>query len=752
MIRPENVYNENPYLVLFDAAEKLGVFDFFEKKSQQEQKEFVLVDEIYKGCQYIPEEYKGRKCPNKDDCPFIKDKSTKRTPCKDIFNNNYPFILCPFKENSIQTFYFLMICLSSEMEFFEKKGRYFRKKYEGIARGSAEYEILASGIYNHIFDLKNLLNSSGSHRYFFCFKDRLIIGPHDEDNKRALLDELFFDKKDDFTYLKGMAKNAYDQLPEFLGVTDFSKCKTLLDIGPGPCVYAMGIFNKIHNLHRNKKAYDEDIKIFGLDSEAVESWYASEDYRMFVKDELKPLNFDEFMEKFTFVPIRPSARPGEYKKDGLFSDETWDQDLLKNKRFDVILIQNLLCCNSKRHVYRLLEKCYDRLNFGGQIIIQDYFKDISESEPFAAVVGALYFRSISNTGQTFTNFELSDTLFQCGFRNIKQLKVSTFLSIIEAEKSEPIAKDEILQRFWRHMFIINHKKNKQEDKGQAIDFEAIYTIEIFSLLKKAIIEYKKDILEIKLKEENPKRENYLNRFGERNHDVVNEDFFEEFIIDIKNIIDSCKDRIEKWLQKNHNGNDRNCELDADTIKDCWKLLFHLNILDKDIITEYPHDSMVREIKDKMYPENKQLIIKLLQSAICPDQLVIFFLLLIFKEFPDLDLEEITDVVTYISELDVPYSLARYCQKYCGPDPEACKFNLLHAIVRCDKINEPRSFIYLWALRWFLEYEFINREEFDFHLMIEEFSESKFHFIQKEVEKLGVLLGVKDERPHYPKTR
>jgi hypothetical protein len=746
MTRPENVYKENPYLVFFDAAQELGIFDFFEEKSKQEKEQekngFFKVDAIYKGCRNIPPIYKRKECPTERNCPFKdKDSETQRTPCEDVFNKNYPFINCPFKESSLQAFYFLMICLSSEMEFFEKKGRYFRKKYQGTARQSTEYEMLESGIYNHLFDLKNFLDFSESYNYFFKFKDRLIIKPHHENNRSTYSDELFFNKVK-ITFLKGMAEIAYKLLPEFLSITDFSKCRTLLDIGPGACVYSMGIFEKLQGLHA-KKENSEGIKIFELDSPAVDSWYSGEDFGTFVKDKLKPLNIDKFKEKFTFVPI--VFKPGEFKKDDLFSKVTWNQDSLKNKKFDVILIQNILNQNSKIHAKRLLGKCYEKINFGGKIIIQDYFKDISESEPFGAVVDAIYLRSVSNTGQTYTNFELSFMLFECGFRNIKQQRVSTFSSIIEAEKIVPIAKDEILQRFWRHMFVINHQKKEQ--KSYPLDFEGIYAVDVLSLLKKAIIEYRKDALEIELEEENPERENYIRIFGEESDGFQKKGIFEKLVQDIKNKITSCVDKLEKWLQKNGNGYEGIGEMDAETIKDCWKFLFHLNLLDKDVISDYPHDWKAREIKKKMYVKNKQLLIKLLQSKMCPDHLIVFILLLIFKEFTDLDVEEITNVVTHIAQLEEPYSVVRHLQKYFGPNQEACKLNLLHSIVRCDKINDPRAFIYLWTLRWFLVYEFVNRDDFEFSLLVEEFSESKYPFIQKEVEKIGELLGVKDDQTH-----
>ena len=89
-------------------------------------------------------------------------------------------------------------------------------------------------------------------------------------------------------------------------------------------------------------------------------------------------------------------------------------------------------------------------------------------------------------------------------------------------------------------------------------------------------------------------------------------------------------------------------------------------------------------------------------------------------------------------------MVRQLQKYFGPDREECKFNLLNCLVEADKINAPSAFIYLWTLRWFLKYEFLNRDEFEYPLLVEEFSESRYKFVEQEVIKLREVLDVKSE--------
>jgi len=782
MKRKKNVYEANPYLVLFDAAEELGVFDFFEEKSR---KGFFPIDEIYKECnipeEYKGEEYKGENCPRKPRCLF-RDTGTGKTPCEDFYNKNYPPIRCPFKESSKQTFYFLMICLSSEMEFFEKKGRYFRKKYKEKAEQSKEYKILESGVYNHVFDLKNFFDFSKSIDYFLEFKDEVIARPHKK-SRPPHSDNLFLNKESIPDYLKGIATIALDQLPEFLSITDFSKCKTILDIGSGPRIYSCGIFNKLRNLHPNKEN-SEDIKIFSLDFDTVGDWYSSDDYRKFLKEKFEPLNVDEFMEKVTFIPIAPGFEAGEYEKDALFSNRTWNHDLLKNRQFDAILIQNVVCHNSKRHVKRLIQKCYNKLNFGGKIKIQDYFKDISESEPFASVVLSIYFRSISYSGQTFTNFELSRMLFECGFRNIKRLKVSTFSSIVEAEKTFPTAKDDVLIRFWRYMFIKYYSKSKGKTKGNnaqplekrqtvpsvgaMLDYDTIYSAHFISLFKKSIREYKRDIEEAKEmgSAERPtgsnqqKINNYVEIFLKEDiAEFQEKDIFADLIRYIGEEISSCIEKLKECfdgsgntsimgnqnsssdIEKSKQGEEIN-DPEEDKIKNCWKLLFHLNVLDKDVVSD--RDLKARKIKENLFSEHKEFLIKLIQHKKCPDHLIIFFLLVLLKEFPDRTVEEITKDVKYIAALEGPYFVVRQLQKYFGPDQEACKFNLLNCIVETDKRKAPSGFIYLWTLRWFLEYEIINRDEFEYILLVEEFAESKHDFIKDEVERLRLVLDENKE--------
>ena len=797
MKRTNRDYQENPYLVLFDAAEELGVFDFFERKSEAEQEKFFPVDEIYSGCRSIPPVYKGVDCPREKKCPF-RDRETDKVPCEDFYNKNYPPIRCPFNESSKQTFYFLLTCLTSELEFFEKKGRYFRKKYEGSAGQSTAYKMLESGVYNHIFDLKKFLDFSNAYESFIEFKDELIINPHRNINRKAHSDELFLDKIAISTYLSGVAKMACEQLPEFLSVTDFSECRSILDIGSGPCIYSRGIFEKLRS--RNpQKANSRDIKIFGLDFNTVKGWYRSADYRNLLEELPGALGSTEFEKHFTFISIIPGHKPGENEKDALFSDETWNQDMLKKRQFDAILIQNVLSHNSKRNAKRLIEKCYNKLNFGGKIKIQDYFKELSESQPFTAVVCAVYFRSISYTGQTFTNFELSHMLFECGFRNIKRLKISYYSSIIEAEKTFPTTKDDILNRFWRYMFIrysLNRKRNQDKNglpcerqpavrfAGEMLNYDSLYSINFISLFKKAILEYKRDIAEVKDRKAGEKpvekkgrlfnylpwksrelankrndrcrarEKNYIKIFLEEGDFAafLEGDRFENLIeyiggeisSSIKKIKDCFQENLDKLINTGENKRDETMnDPESDAIKNCWKLLFYLEVLDKDVVTTYDHDSNALKIKDDIFAASQGFLLHLIKSKRCPDHLTIFFLLVLLREFPGSPLEEIIGDVEYIANLEEPHFVVKQLQKYFGPDREECKFNLLNCLVEADKINAPSAFIYLWTLRWFLKYEFLNRDEFEYPLLVEEFSESRYEFVMQEVIKLRKVLDMQN---------
>lgn len=436
-------YTENPYLILFDKAEKIGVFDFFKNK---ENAVFFPLEDLF---EYCLERY-----------PLSKEKKVSDS-----------------EHRPGQTLYFLMLCLSTEeIGFFKKKGEYFSKSYEGEVKESVQFKMLESGLLNHLFDLKNILDFSQSYDYFSGF-DRLIIDP---DIYRAdpLSEKLFTEEGKVENYLSGLARLAYSQLPEFLAICDLRGYKTILDIGSGACIYDIGILKKY-----------KETRIFGLDFDIINKWRFEKKYDG--KDQENIGNFIDDLQngknlknRFTFINIPKN------KKDAIFEEESWNNGKLQNKNFDCILIQNILHHNSKKHGEWLIQKCYNKLNIGGKIVVQDYFKEIDGLAPFAAVIFSLYFRSISLEGQTYSHFELANMLFNAGFRKIKCQKISELSFLIEAYKSVESKKidyfvDSILKKLDNIKEPICIESFYKE--FEKIDFRMFYTIAYITEFKQKII-------------------------------------------------------------------------------------------------------------------------------------------------------------------------------------------------------------------------------------------------------------------------
>jgi hypothetical protein len=64
--------------------------------------------------------------------------------------------------------------------------------------------------------------------------------------------------------------------------------------------------------------------------------------------------------------------------------------------------------------------------------------------------------------------------------------------------------------------------------------------------------------------------------------------------------------------------------------------------------------------------------------------------------------------------------------------------LIRCLIEKDRIKDPTSFIYIFSLRLFLEYEILDRDDIDYFRLVEEFSKNNEKLVCDETENIMKL--------------
>jgi hypothetical protein len=195
-----------------------------------------------------------------------------------------------------------------------------------------------------------------------------------------------------FSFISAMHDRAKKQAPQQVASIDLTGIHSILDIGGGSGAYAMEFVNKKPELHT---------AVFDLPNVVPIT-------RHFIEQE----GFSGKIKTFT----------GDYTTDELPSG------------FDVMFLSAIIHSNSLEVNQGLLTKCYNSLNKGGKIIIQDWIMNHDRTLPTAGAIFAINMLVGTESGDCFTEPEVTDMLLVAGFTNISRMEFETGLSRMVAQK------------------------------------------------------------------------------------------------------------------------------------------------------------------------------------------------------------------------------------------------------------------------------------------------------------------------------
>lgn len=89
--------------------------------------------------------------------------------------------------------------------------------------------------------------------------------------------------------------------------------------------------------------------------------------------------------------------------------------------YDLVFLSQIIHSNSVKENTELFRRCYEALNSGGRIVIQDFIVDDSRTSPAHAAIFALNMLVGTDSGDTYTEAEAIDWFRQAGFTFSKRL-------------------------------------------------------------------------------------------------------------------------------------------------------------------------------------------------------------------------------------------------------------------------------------------------------------------------------------------
>lgn len=195
-----------------------------------------------------------------------------------------------------------------------------------------------------------------------------------------------------FPFINAMHDRAKKQAPQQLAFVDLSEVKSVLDIGGGSGAYSMEFVSRKPTI---------EATVFDLPS-------------------VVPI---------TKIFLEKEGYSGRIK--------TYDGDYTKNELpggFDLAFLSAIIHSNSLAVNKNLIKKCFGALNKNGKIIIQDWIMNSDRTQPTAGAVFAINMLVGTESGDCFTEPEVTDMLSAAGFKNISRKEFETGLSQMVAQK------------------------------------------------------------------------------------------------------------------------------------------------------------------------------------------------------------------------------------------------------------------------------------------------------------------------------
>ena len=195
-----------------------------------------------------------------------------------------------------------------------------------------------------------------------------------------------------FAFISAMHDRAKKLAPQQLADIDLSGVKSLLDVGGGSGAYSMQFVTRKPEI---------EATVFDLEN-------------------VVPIT-KQFVEKEGFAG-KVKTYTGDYTTDEL------------PQGFDLVFLSAIIHSNSLETNRNLIKKCYKSLNRGGRIILLDWIMNNERTEPVTGAVFAINMLVGTESGDCFTEEEVSEMFRVAGFTKITKIELEAGLSQMIAEK------------------------------------------------------------------------------------------------------------------------------------------------------------------------------------------------------------------------------------------------------------------------------------------------------------------------------
>ena len=195
-----------------------------------------------------------------------------------------------------------------------------------------------------------------------------------------------------FSFISAMHDRAKKQATIQLENVDLSEMNSILDIGGGSGAYSMEFI---------RKKFEIEATVFDLPNVVHIT-------QQFIDQE-------GFSGKIKTVA-------GDYTSDDL------------PKGFDMVFLSAVIHSNSLEVNQELIKKCFHSLNKNGKILIQDWIMNNDRTQPTSGAIFAINMLVGTESGDCFTEHEVTNMLLAAGFSNITRIEFETGLSQMTAQK------------------------------------------------------------------------------------------------------------------------------------------------------------------------------------------------------------------------------------------------------------------------------------------------------------------------------
>ncbi|HNZ42086.1 MAG TPA: methyltransferase [Bacteroidales bacterium] len=223
--------------------------------------------------------------------------------------------------------------------------------------------------------LYGLMHTANMWDTWSTMTEMVRTGKTQRDKVESRKSELFSE-----AFIGAMHERAAQQAKGVLDKLNLKGVRHFLDIGGGSGVYAMDFVRR--------------------DAENLATVFDLPDIIPITKKYVKK---EGLLKRFSFIG-------GDYNKDSLGAG------------YDLAFLSAIVHINSMEQNQLLIKKCFDALNPGGQIVIQDHVMDEDRTSPYGGALFAMNMLVATECGDTYTEKEIKAWLKEAGFSGIQRIE------------------------------------------------------------------------------------------------------------------------------------------------------------------------------------------------------------------------------------------------------------------------------------------------------------------------------------------